>query len=323
MQGGTLEATQVPLLRDIDQQIIGVLRTSARISAHDLARTIGADYRTVRRELAHLLDSGTVRVSVLADPSLTGHRLVAFVWLRSQAVQNPLVEHLAAASDVRWAAVMIDRTRAVAQVSCESAADLLRLLDELRLWPEVTDVDAALVMRSYIGPQVASTSPELRGGATEAGTLWLGGEISDALDETDRKILALLRVDGRMSLTAIADATDIPLTTARRRLTRLLDSDGVRLQCRVNPAALGYTLHAGVRVRVRRDATGLARQLANLHAVAWLSELTGSHALMAELMTSTQQEMDEAIHAITDDPRSRDVLIDYYDPGSVKDTGLW
>jgi DNA-binding Lrp family transcriptional regulator len=308
-------------LSETDRRIIASLRESGRASAHDISRTLGVDYRVVRRSLTQLIESGTVRISALADPALTGQPVVAFIWLTSRSVENRMGEALGRTPEVMWAAVMRDPTCSTAQVSCASHSALLRLLDDIRGWPDVLDVSAELVLRSYIGPLSASTLPGHSAGDTD-GALWLGGETHSLVDETDRQILELLRADGRVALTTIATVVGIPLTTARRRLNRLLDADGVRLQCRVDPVVLGYRFHAGVSIRVAREGAEFAIALSKSPWAAWVSETTGTHAVTVELMATEQAEMDEAVRRIADDRRVRDLRVEYYDH-SVKDTGRW
>ncbi|WP_336629788.1 MULTISPECIES: Lrp/AsnC family transcriptional regulator [unclassified Microbacterium] len=309
-------------LTELDQGIIGCLRTSGRASAQEIARTIGADYRIVRQRLAFLLESGAVRVNVLADPSLIGNPLVAFLWITSLAVENDLANRLADVPEVMWASMTSTQTKAVAQISCDSSAHLLALIDSLRSWPCVDEVDTAMVLRSYIGPLGASALHTRPGEHRDMDSVWLGSEEQRPFDAIDRRIFELLRIDGRIPMSAIAQAVDIPMTTANRRLTRLLESDGVRLQCRVSPAALGYRFLVGVSIQVRESARELAAALSHLPAAMWVSEITGTHAVTVELLAREQSDIDEAIATIRADRRAGAITLDYY-ALPIKSTGRW
>lgn len=59
------------------------------------------------------------------------------------------------------------------------------------------------------------------------------------LDATDREIIQLLRLDGRMSFTEVAKRLSIPETTARYRVQRLLQQEVVRIIAWPNPEKMG------------------------------------------------------------------------------------
>jgi DNA-binding Lrp family transcriptional regulator len=309
-------------LNDTDRKIIGCLRESGRATAHEISRELDLDYGIVRRALAQLLESQTVRITALVDPTLIGHPISAFLWLRSQSLENELAVHLARSANVRWAAMTSDQMTAVVQASSGSVTEHLQFLDAVRAWPGVADLRSEIVLRSYIGPQSASMFRNPARIAATTNTLWLGKEEPVALDSADRSVIEILRADGRASLTYIAKTTGLPLSTTRRRVSRLLDSDGVRLQCRIAPELLGYRFHVGVSVRVANDSGGLARTLSSMAVTAWSSEITGRYAVTAELFATTQSEVDEALLEISEDPRVADVEIEYYGK-NVKNTGLW
>ncbi|MCQ9385478.1 Lrp/AsnC family transcriptional regulator [Brevibacterium moorei] len=319
-----MEDHAVPLLDDTDLRIVACLRASGRATATEIAEAAGIEYATARRCLAHLLDSDTVQITALVDPALLDQSVVGFLWLHSRALHTDIGVRLAAKHGVNWATLTIDGRTAVAQINCATPAEFLTLTDEIRAWPGVDALESAIVMRSYIGPRSASTFrlPGTSATAEHSPTQWLGGTALEAVDDTDREILHVLRADGRATLTQIAEAVAIPLSTARRRVNRLLSSPGVRMQCRVKPAALGLDYYAGVSIRVHRDAGGLARTLAVHPATSWVSEVTGPAAVTVEFLAADQAEMTRAIDAVLADERVADVRVDYYSQ-NVKDTGLW
>lgn len=314
----------VTSLSAIDHEIIDCLRADGRISANEIARTLGADYRIVRTRLSALLDSGTVRINALADPALVGNTTVAFLWVESWSASSDVSGLFTRIPEVMWAARTTSGTRTVAQISCATAGDLLRIVEEVRSRSTVSTVTAELVLRSYVGP-LASTTADGRPDAAvvdTAGSLWLGGPENSRLDDLDHRILDMLRADGRVGLTAIADTVHVPLTTVRRRVNRLLDIDGVRLRCLVSPMALGYQHTVGVTVEVTRDAEGVARFLTTLSDAVWISEITGAWPVTVELLARSLDGIDAALAQITADDRVRRIRVDYYGE-TLKETGGW
>jgi DNA-binding Lrp family transcriptional regulator len=74
------------------------------------------------------------------------------------------------------------------------------------------------------------------------------------MDATDRKILALLQHDGRLTLTELAERVQLSVSPCHRRL-RALERDGIIMGYRaiLDPTALGLTFEALVFVTMRRE----------------------------------------------------------------------
>ena len=81
------------------------------------------------------------------------------------------------------------------------------------------------------------------------------------LDDVDRKILALLQADARMSNSALAAEVGIAASTCHGRIRRLVDMGVVRgFFADIDPAAVGRPLRAMVAVSLQSDARGQIRR---------------------------------------------------------------
>jgi DNA-binding Lrp family transcriptional regulator len=75
------------------------------------------------------------------------------------------------------------------------------------------------------------------------------------LDDTDRRLLGLLRADGRASVRDLAAALHVSRANAYARLRRLQESGVLRgFTAVVDPAALGLGLPAYVHVRIKQNS---------------------------------------------------------------------
>ncbi|MGC4027432.1 MAG: Lrp/AsnC family transcriptional regulator [Steroidobacteraceae bacterium] len=101
---------------------------------------------------------------------------------------------------------------------------------------------------------------------------------SGDLDDLDRKILAALRSDGRMTYTALASKVGLSKTPCQQRVKRLVDS-GVILGFRaiVDPARLGLDHVAFTEVRLSDTREKALRQF-NL-AVRQITEVEECHMI--------------------------------------------
>jgi predicted transcriptional regulator len=73
--------------------------------------------------------------------------------------------------------------------------------------------------------------PVVRQGSIPHGTL--------TLDERDRRIMKLLRHDGRLSYAQIARTVGVSEPTVRKRIDRLVHAGALIVAARINPAPIG------------------------------------------------------------------------------------
>ena len=80
------------------------------------------------------------------------------------------------------------------------------------------------------------------------------------LDDVDRRLLALLHADARMSNSALADADGIAASTSHGRVRRLQDIGVIRgYYADIDPAAIGLSLQAMVSVTLQSNARSKIR----------------------------------------------------------------
>lgn len=79
-------------------------------------------------------------------------------------------------------------------------------------------------------------------------------------DEVDRRILAALHADARISNSALADAVGVAPSTCHGRVRRLQDLGVIRgFHADIDPAAIGMPLQAMVSVSLQAGARGKIR----------------------------------------------------------------
>lgn len=80
------------------------------------------------------------------------------------------------------------------------------------------------------------------------------------LDEVDRRILAVLHADARISNSALADAVGIAPSTCHGRLRRLQEAGVIRgFYTDIDPTAIGLPLQAMISVSLQSNARGHIR----------------------------------------------------------------
>lgn len=98
-----------------------------------------------------------------------------------------------------------------------------------------------------------------------------------ALDDVDRKLLAALAADGRLSVNELARHANVSRATAYARFDRLRQNGAIRsFTVDVDPAALGYGIAALILVNVEQHSWRAARdELAGLPGVEYVALTSG------------------------------------------------
>ena len=116
------------------------------------------------------------------------------------------------------------------------------------------------------------------------------------LDDVDRRLLELLRTDGRRPNNQLAAAVGVSPSTCLARV-RALVADGVvrRFTVEVDPEVLGWTLQALVSVRIRPGArhqlTAFSEQLRGLPEVAQFFYLAGAEDFVVHVRARSTHEL--------------------------------
>jgi Lrp/AsnC family transcriptional regulator for asnA, asnC and gidA len=106
---------------------------------------------------------------------------------------------------------------------------------------------------------------------------------SVALDDLDRRIMKLLRHDGRLTYAQISRTVGVSEPTVRKRIDRLVHAGAIIFMARLNPAPIGFPVDAFIGIRVVRGRVKeVGRKLAEMENVGYVAYLTGSFDIMIE-----------------------------------------
>jgi DNA-binding Lrp family transcriptional regulator len=270
-----------------DLRLIAALQCDGRLMPEHAARVLGLNPRVVQRRLRALLRDGLVRVvAVRPRPRVGGVMLLRIRVLRGKL--DAVTAALAARDDIPFVDVSAtgDEISAVLLAGPDPGNRLV--FRQLPATSAVTSVEAQTAMHVFSDATDwrLDVLTEAERAAFQPG---VEAPTDREPDDTDRDILALLAQDARMSAAAVADRTEHPESTVRRRLTALRRERHFVTHVVIDPARLGLDVDANLWMRVPPallDEAGrqLARHPAvhgalattgafNLHAAVWLRDL--------------------------------------------------
>ena len=112
------------------------------------------------------------------------------------------------------------------------------------------------------------------------------------LDVIDRKLIASLKTDGRMSYTELAKRLGVSEGTARNRLSRLVETGALRIRPVVEPDRIGYRMNVWFGIRCRPGSLReVAAALRELHPVRYVGVCTGAFDIICEAIFLSEEEV--------------------------------
>ena len=121
------------------------------------------------------------------------------------------------------------------------------------------------------------------------------------LDDTDRRLLALLRDDARRSGSSLAVALGVSRGTVQNRIARLLREGAIQgFTVRLRPEADGArAVRAVTTIEIRgRTAAGVLTALKGLPEVRALHTTNGRWDVVAELAAQSLETLDQVLNRI-------------------------
>ncbi len=150
------------------------------------------------------------------------------------------------------------------------------------------------------------------------------------MDGIDALIIETLRANGRIRGRELAEVLGISRSAAAARLAQLLQSGNVRVVGVVHPAVLGLHAVAHVSVTVDRAVQEVAGLIAEFEEVPFVSLITGSAALVAEVRVQRTAELAASLERIRATPGVKgistltytDMVIDVLRPWATSQSSL-
>lgn len=281
------------LLDPLDRRIVVALQIDGRASWTEIAELCDTSITTVARRGQHLLSEGTVRVAVVPNINHAGPADLFILRIGcAPGMQIQVCMELARREDLRFLSLVTGSCDIIAELNALKEGSLYtQLVDEIEAIDGVQQCETDLVIHTY---KVANDwSRQLLTGEAHESVAEEPHECDAThFDETDRKLLALMKDDGRSSFRGVADALGMNESTIRRRFETLRGNGCVSVATLVPAAALGFESEILLRIAVDPPLLdSVARKLSRHRGVRYVAATLNGSALMCELILPTTRDV--------------------------------
>ncbi|UBH07117.1 AsnC family transcriptional regulator [Leucobacter sp. Psy1] len=278
------------VLDQLDRDIVAALQVNGRAGWRRIAAALDVPERTVAARGAELLRTRHVRMTALTLLPHGGVLDSSIISVRCATGMNRVTGAAAAdrAGSV-FAYLTTGETDCVFEQLNARSKSLNMLLDEIPGLPGAASIESSTVLRLYkathewlppiLAPEQVESlrddpHPGVPGGAAEL----------QPLSREELEIARVLADDGRASLEELARATALSTASVRRRLAHLQERGRLFIRAVVEPAALGFSVEATLRIRTLPGRTeAVAKSLTQVPEVRYLAFTTGRYQLFVDI----------------------------------------
>lgn len=273
---------------DLDRGLLHALQVDGRAPFRRIGEVLGVSDQTVARRYARLRSTQALRVVGLSDPA-TVDQMQWIVHVRATPeAAGEIADALARRTDTSWVGLCSGGTEIVAAAYGTGVDPLL--LETLPRTRHVLDVRAQQMLHVFYG---GAGMPFTKHGSLDATQV---ARLTDHLptptqppgqvDATDRRILEVLRGDGRATVEELMAATEVSASTVRRRLHDLRAGGVLHLDVDADRGLFELPVRTTLWLTVRAaDLDTVGQALATHAEVAFAAATTGPNNVYASVLT--------------------------------------
>lgn len=286
------------MLDDIDRALVHALHVDGRAPFARIAEVLGVSTQTLTRRYQRLRRDAGLRVVGSTVPDRGGDDRWMIRLTAAPATAVDLARSLARRPDTSWVRLTSGGTEIVAVVTAPASGGTwpALLLQDVPRTASISAVSAHALLHTYLGGPTTWPGRTRYLDAEQQERLRrrpsAGAPADVALDAAGERMVAVLARDGRAGYTELAAATGWSSGTVARRLSALRDREVIFFDVQLDDTLLGVGTRTLLWLLVppaHLDAT--ARALAGHEEPAFVAAITGSHNLVAQVLTSGPGEL--------------------------------
>lgn len=137
------------MIDDLDRRILQILTRDGRTPYTTLARELGISEAGVRQRVTRLQKSGVLRIVALCNPLPLGHQSVRLMIRVRDLAPRAVAKSLADMPMINHVALCAGSQDIFLEGTCRDQAQLVQLLDDIRMLPGVSRVHVLLLLELF------------------------------------------------------------------------------------------------------------------------------------------------------------------------------
>ena len=293
---------ELPSTDVLDIGIVTRLSDKPRATNTELARRFEVVGATIGARVRRLYDEGIAQVVAVTPLSKTKHNVLMMVYARIDADFAPstgdLAVALAQAPEILMIASLLENYQFLLWISAVDTAHAERIIQSrLGVVRGIESLRVELV--TNVGKDSSNLLARLPSGGAQVSRDELGhDQLSEMLNDSEHRILAELRADGRRSVSEIARRTRTSDRLVRSTIESLEEQGLLQFEAVIYAPAFGLTQLALVEIDIDHDRhTSIVSALRARPEFTYVMTTTGrSHRVKGIAQVSSNRALSSLLH---------------------------
>lgn len=239
-----------------------------------LARATGLSRVAARSRVLHMIQEGQLRITGIVHPSSQGFSALAHLSISVRGSAGMTATVLAEIEEVTLVSIVAGHAALIAEVNAPDIIALDASIQRISCVPGVVAVNTSIYMER-IKDLYEPTGPIQ---AME-------------IDDIDRRIVAVLEVDGRASFAEIARSANISQSTVRSRINQMMARRVLHISVVAIPEALGLHHMCGFGFNLSPgQETATLLLIKKIPSVSYLSRTLGHWNVIGTLLARSPSD---------------------------------
>ncbi len=228
------------MITNSELKIVSVLEENGRASYAELSRTIGLSVSTIAKRVRRLIDDGVMTINAVPNPHRLGLVAHALIAIKTSVDKLEYVcDQLASFPNIDLIVALFGRFNLIMSVQFMNWDNLHDFITtELSAIHDISD------MEIYF-------TKENKKRAYDIFQEKVGRDYKLNIDKIDKEIIDTLCIDGRYSVSNLANKLNLSVSSVSKRISRLYDENAIKVRAVVDHNKVG--LHANAFVMVRAE----------------------------------------------------------------------
>lgn len=146
---GPVSQTPRPALDATSKQIIEQLQIDGRRAYATIGKAVGLSEAAVRQRVQRLVESGTIQIVAVTDPTQVGFSRQAMIGVRVDGDMREIATAFEEIPEIEYVVMVAGSFDMLVEVVCEDDAGLLDLLSRIRRVPGVSSTESFVYLKLH------------------------------------------------------------------------------------------------------------------------------------------------------------------------------
>ena len=289
---------------DIDRHVVAELISDPRASWEKIGERSSVSANTAARRVKKLQDRGDLKIVGEIPWGLFTDTFPVHLWIRvSGSHLGRVLDSLSSMPETQHVAALLGRCQVFCTLFGRNDIHILELIDDIQsisgvaqifAYPVIKPAIKASGWRPHIYPNLLSEHADTFSPVLLETN---GGRVKVPINDTERKCLRLLQMNGRLSATDLARSVEISVPTAHRILARLIGDGLFRPRVECNLKNLGFNCTFLLRIEVKPECLeNVLNRIAQHSAFRLVAQIAGDSDVFATGVATDRSALAEIIN---------------------------